>query len=39
VRGPAHDLLMWCWRRDAGAVDVVGDPAVAERFRAFSELG
>jgi uncharacterized protein (TIGR03083 family) len=39
VRGPSHDLLMWCWRRDGGAVDVVGDAAVAERFRAFSELG
>ncbi len=38
VRGPAHNLLMWCWRRDGGPVDVVGDAAVAERFQAFSSL-
>ncbi len=38
VRGRANDLLLWLWRRDAGAVDVVGDAAVAERFRAFPTL-
>lgn len=31
VRGAAHDLLLWLWRRPA-TVDVIGDAGVAERF-------
>lgn len=38
VRGPAHDLLMWLWRRRADEVEIIGDRAVAERFRAFADL-
>jgi uncharacterized protein (TIGR03083 family) len=38
VRGRASDLLLWLWRRDAGAVEILGDTAVAERFRAFPAL-
>lgn len=38
VRGRAHDLLMWCWRRDGAPVDIVGDADVAARFQAFSDL-
>ncbi len=38
VRGRANDLLLWLWRRDAGAVEIIGDAAVAERFRAFPKL-
>lgn len=38
VRGRAHDLLMWVWRRPADGVEIIGDVGVAERFRAFSEL-
>ena len=38
VRGRANDLLLWLWRRDAGPVEILGDTAVAERFRAFSAL-
>jgi uncharacterized protein (TIGR03083 family) len=38
VRGRAHDLLMWLWRRRADRVEIIGDIAVAERFRAFYEL-
>lgn len=38
VRGRAHDLLLWLWRRDAGPVEILGDVDVAERFRAFSDL-
>lgn len=38
VRGRAHDLLMWLWRRDAGPVEILGDAGVAERFRAFPAL-
>lgn len=39
VRGRAHDLLLWCWRRPAGPVEILGDDAVAERFRAFADIG
>ena len=39
IRGTAHDILMWLWRRDAGPVDIVGDAVVARRFRAFTDLG
>ena len=38
VRGRANDLLLWLWRRDAGAVEILGDTAVAERFRAYPAL-
>lgn len=38
VRGPAHELLLWCWRRDAGPVEIIGDAAVAERFRTYADL-
>lgn len=38
VRGSAHDLLLWLWRRDAGPVEILGDSSVATRFRAFSDL-
>lgn len=38
VRGTANNLLMWLWRRDAGAVEILGDTAVAERFRSFPAL-
>ncbi len=32
-RGPAEALLLFLWGRDGGAVDTVGDPAVADRWR------
>jgi len=32
-RGPAESLLLFLWGRDGGDVDVVGDPAVADRWR------
>lgn len=38
IRGRANDLLLWLWRRDGGPVEIIGDAAVAERFRAFSPL-
>jgi uncharacterized protein (TIGR03083 family) len=38
VRGRANDLLLWLWRRDAGPVEILGDTAVAERFRSFPAL-
>lgn len=38
VRGTANDLLLWLWRRDAGPVEILGDVAVAERFRSFPDL-
>jgi len=38
VRGRANDLLLWLWRREAGPVEILGDAAVAERFRAFPHL-
>ena len=38
VRGRANDLLLWLWRREAGPVEILGDSAVAERFRAFPSL-
>ena len=38
VRGPAHDLLLWLWRRQSGEVEVLGDTGVAERFRVMSSL-
>ncbi|MGB0114127.1 MAG: maleylpyruvate isomerase family mycothiol-dependent enzyme [Ilumatobacteraceae bacterium] len=38
VRGRAHDLLLWLWRRDGDPVEIIGDTEVAERFRAFADL-
>jgi uncharacterized protein (TIGR03083 family) len=38
IRGRANDLLLWLWRREAGPVEILGDLAVAERFRAFPDL-
>jgi uncharacterized protein (TIGR03083 family) len=39
IRGPAHDLLMVLWRRQAlDTVDVVGDRSVAEGFVARTDL-
>ena len=38
VRGRANDLLLWLWRREGGPVEILGDTAVAERFRAFPDL-
>ena len=38
IRGRANDLLLWLWRRDGGSVEILGDAAVAERFRAFASL-
>jgi len=38
IRGTANDLLLWLWRRDAGPVEILGDAAVAERFRDFPDL-
>ncbi|MFK8025845.1 MAG: maleylpyruvate isomerase family mycothiol-dependent enzyme [Ilumatobacter sp.] len=42
IRGAAHDLQMWLWRRNGdrpGNVEVIGDDVVARRFRAYSDLG
>lgn len=37
VRGPAADVLLWLWGRlPTDALDVIGDAAVAERYRAAS---
>ena len=39
VRGPAHDLLIVLWRRQPlDAVEVIGDPDVAERLIAGTRL-
>ncbi len=38
VRGRAHDLLMWLWRRSTDGVEVIGDEKVARRFRAYTDL-
>jgi uncharacterized protein (TIGR03083 family) len=38
VRGTANNLLLWLWRREGGPVEILGDTAVAERFRAFPDL-
>ena len=39
VRGRAHDLLMWLWRRDDAGVEIIGDAVVARRLRAYTDLG
>ncbi|MFN3255595.1 MAG: maleylpyruvate isomerase family mycothiol-dependent enzyme [Ilumatobacter sp.] len=41
VRGSAHDLLLWLWRRDdrlSDGVEIIGKDVVARRFRAFTDL-
>jgi uncharacterized protein (TIGR03083 family) len=38
IRGRASDLLLWLWKRDAGDVEILGDAAVADRFRNFTDL-
>ena len=38
IRGHAHDLLMWVWRRSTDGVEILGDEVVARRFRAFTDL-
>ena len=38
VRGAAHDLLVWLWRRSTDGVEVIGDEKVARRFRAYTDL-
>jgi uncharacterized protein (TIGR03083 family) len=38
VRGRAHDLLMWLWRRSTDGVEVIGKDFVARRFRAYTDL-
>ncbi len=42
VRGRAHDLELWLWRRNGfrpSEVEIIGDDVVARRFRAYSDLG
>ena len=42
VRGRAHDLQLWLWRRNGekpAEVEIIGDDVVARRFRAYSDLG
>ncbi|MGH1493965.1 MAG: maleylpyruvate isomerase family mycothiol-dependent enzyme [Acidimicrobiales bacterium] len=36
VRGEASALLLWIWGRDGGAVEVLGDAAVAATWRALA---
>ena len=41
VRGTAHQLLLWLWRRDEfddGTVEVIGNEVVARRLRAYTAL-
>ncbi len=38
VRGRAADLLLWLWKRDAGPIEILGDDAVANRLRSFTDL-
>jgi uncharacterized protein (TIGR03083 family) len=38
VRGRAHDILMWLWRRSTDGIEVIGDEKVARRFRAYTAL-
>ena len=37
IRGRAHDLLLWLWRR-TDDVEVIGNAVVARRFRAYTDL-
>lgn len=41
IRGTAHSLLLWLWRRDKhndGSVEVIGKEEVARRFRSYTDL-
>lgn len=38
VRGRAHDVLMWLWRRSTEGIEVIGKETVARRFRAYTDL-
>jgi uncharacterized protein (TIGR03083 family) len=41
LRGRAHDLQLWLWRRNGyrpDEVEVIGNDVVARRFRAYSDL-
>ncbi|TFH17726.1 MAG: maleylpyruvate isomerase family mycothiol-dependent enzyme [Acidimicrobiales bacterium] len=38
IRGRANDLLLWLWKRGAGPVEILGDAAVADRFRNYTDL-
>lgn len=38
VRGRAHDILMWLWRRSDAGIEVIGNAVVARRFRAYTDL-
>jgi uncharacterized protein (TIGR03083 family) len=38
VRGRAHDILMWLWRRSDAGIEIIGNEVVARRFRAYSDL-
>ena len=38
VRGPAHNLLLWVWRRvDSTAVEVLGDAGLADAFWRYAQ--
>lgn len=32
IRGRARDVLLWLWGRDAGPVELIGDPQIAHRL-------
>jgi uncharacterized protein (TIGR03083 family) len=38
VRGRAHDILMWLWRRSDDGIEIIGNDVVARRFRAYTNL-
>ena len=42
IRGQAHDILMWLWRRidsrSSSSIEIIGDEVVARRFQAFTDL-
>lgn len=42
IRGQAHDILMWLWRRidfrSNSSIEIIGDEVVARRFQAFTDL-
>ncbi|MGA9278278.1 maleylpyruvate isomerase family mycothiol-dependent enzyme [Ilumatobacter sp.] len=38
IRGRAHDILMWLWRRSTEGIEIIGDEVVARRFRAYTDL-
>jgi len=38
IRGTAHAVLMWLWRRSTDGVEIIGDEKVARRYRAYTDL-